>query len=241
MTTVWLIARRELSGFLLSPLGWIIVSAVLALHGLWFNVVVMHGEQRSYDVLQGFFFHSSGFVATVAVLLAMRLFAEERQTGTITLLLTSPASEHQIVLGKFLGGLLFLCGYIALTAYMPLLILVNGKVTGGHLFAGYLGLVLLGAAVMAVGTLASSLVKSQLLAAVLGGVLAMSLFACWMIARKVDGALGDFIGYLDLMDVHYRSFSRGIVKLSTIVYYLSLAYAALLGATAVLSSRRWRG
>lgn len=241
MSAIWLIARRELSAFFLSPLGYIVVAAVLCLHGLWFNVVVMNGEQTSYKVLEGFFFHSSGFVAVVAVLLSMRLVAEERQTGTIVLLQTSPAAEWQIVAGKFLGGFLFLCGYIALTGYMPLLVLVNGKVTAGHLLAGYLGLALLGAAVTAVGTLASSLVSSQLLAAVLGGVMTMALFVCWMIARKVDGPLGDFIGYLDLMDVHYRSFSRGVVKSSTIVYYLSIAYAALLGATAVMSARRWRG
>lgn len=241
MSAIWLIAKRELGGFLLSPLGYIVVAAVLCLHGLWFNVVVMRGEQTSYKVLEGFFFHSSGFVAAVAVLLSMRLLAEERQTGTLVLLQTSPASEWQIVLGKFLGGFLFLCGYIALTGYMPLLVLVNGKVTLGHLAAGYLGLFLLGAAVIAIGTFASSLVSSQLLAAIVGGVLTISLFICWMIARKVDGPLGEVIGYLDLMDLHYRSFSRGIVKMSTVVYYLSLAWAALLGATSVMSARRWRG
>lgn len=241
MTTIWLIARRELSGFFLSPLGYLVVAAVLFLHGLWFNVVVMRGEQTSFKVLEAFFFHSSGFVATVAVLLSMRLIAEERQTGTLVLLQTSPASEWQVVAGKFLGGFLFLAGYLALTGYMPLLIVVNGKVAMGHLFAGYLGLLLLGAAVIAVGTFASSLVSSQLLAAVLGGVMTMALFVAWMVARKVDGPLGDFVGYLDLMDLHYRSFSRGVVKLSSVVYYLSLAYAALLGATAVMSARRWRG
>jgi ABC-2 type transport system permease protein len=241
VTTALLIARRELSAFLLSSLGWWIVGAVLALHGLWFNTVVMQGEKRSSEVIEGFFFHSSGFVAAVAVLLSMRLFAEEKQLGTILLLQTSPASETEIVAGKFLGALSFLCGYLALTVFMPLLVLVNGKVTLGHLAAGYLGLVLLGGAVLAVGTLASSLVSSQLLAAVLGAVFAMSLFAAWMVARKVDGPLGDVIAYLDLMDKHYRSFSRGVIKSSTVVYYLSITYAALLGAVAVLSSRRWRG
>jgi ABC-2 type transport system permease protein len=241
MTSVWLIARRELHSFLLSPLGYIIVAAVLFLHGLWFNTVVMQGEQRSSEVLEAFFFHSSGFVAVVAVLLSMRLFAEEKQTGTIVLLQTSPATEWEVVLGKFAGALLFLCGYLALTGFMPLLVAVNGKVSGGHLFAGYFGLVLLGGAVLAVGALASSLVKSQLLAAVLGGVMVMALFAAWMIARKVEGDLGAVVGYLDLMDKHYRSFSRGVLKSSTIIYYLSLTYAALLGAVSVLSARRWRG
>jgi ABC-2 type transport system permease protein len=241
MKTVLLIARRELYAFLRSPLGYCIVAAVLCLHGLLFNVLWMDGERLSYEVLEGFFYQSSGFVATVAVLLSMRLFAEERQTGTEVLLLKSPTPEYQIVAGKFLGGFFFLCLYILLTAYMPLLVLVNGKVTLGHVVAGYFGLVLLGAACMAIGLFASSLVSSQLLAAVLGAAITVALFACWIIARKVEGGLGGFIGYLDFMDSHYRSFSRGIVKVSTIVYYVSVTYVALLAATSVIAARRWRG
>ena len=241
MKTILLIARRELYAFLRSPLGYCIVAAVLCLHGLLFNVLWMDGERLSYEVLEGFFYQSSGFVATVAVLLSMRLFAEERQTGTEVLLLKSPTPEYQIVAGKFLGGYLFLCLYIALTAYMPLLVLVNGKVTLGHVVAGYFGLLLLGAACMAVGLLASSLVSSQLLAAVLGAAITVALFACWIIAKKVEGGLGSFIGYLDFMDSHYRSFSRGIVKVSSVVYFLSVTYVALLAATSVLAARRWRG
>lgn len=241
MTSIWLIARRELHSFLLSPLGYIVVAAVLFLHGLWFNTVVMAGEQRSSQVLEGFFFHSSGFVAVVAVLLSMRLFAEERQTGTLVLLQTSPATEWEVVLGKLLGALLFLCGYLALTGFMPLLVAVNGHVALGHLVSGYFGLVLLGAVVLSIGAFASSLVNSQLLAAVLGGVMVMALFAAWMIARKIEGDLGDVVGYLDLMDKHYRSFSRGVLKSQTVVYYVSLTYAAMLAAVSVLASRRWRG
>ncbi|HUS23898.1 MAG TPA: ABC transporter permease [Candidatus Binatia bacterium] len=241
MSSIALIARRELYGYLRSPLGYCIVAAVLCLHGLLFNVLWMDGERPSYDVLQGFFYQSSGFVAAVAVLLAMRLFAEERQTGTEVLLLKSPVPEWQIVLGKFAGAYVFLCGYVLLTAYMPLLVLVNGKVTGGHVAAGYGGLLLLGAAVMALGTFASSLVSSQLLAAVLGGALTITGFACWIIARKVSGGIGGFVGYLDFMESHYLSFSRGIVKFSSIVYWLSVTYVALLAATASLAARRWRG
>lgn len=236
-----LIARRELYAYLRSPLGYCIVAAVLCLHGLLFNVLWMDGERLSYDVLEGFFYQSSGFVATVAVLLSMRLFAEERQTGTEVLLLKSPTPEWAIVAGKFLGAFAFLGLYIALTAYMPLLVLVNGKVTLGHVVAGYFGLFLLGAACLALGTLASALVASQLLAAVLGAALVVVAFACWIIAKKVEGGLGDVIGYLDFMDSHYRSFSRGILKVSSIVYYASVTYAALLAAASVLAARRWRG
>lgn len=241
MSAAWWIARREWNSFLQTPLGYWVAAAVLFLHGLWFHVVVMRGEQSSFKVVEGFFFHSSGFVAVFAVLTSMRLIAEERQSGTLVLLQTSPVREGHLVFGKFLGGLAFLTLYIGLSGYMPLLVVVHGKVALGHLLAGYLGLWLLGAAVMAIGTFASSLASSQLLSAVIAGVITMAFFVCWMVARKVEGTLGDLVGYLDFMDLHFRPFSRGVVQSSAIVYFLSLTWLWLLAATALMSARRWRG
>jgi ABC-2 type transport system permease protein len=128
-----------------------------------------------------------------------------------------------------------------LSLYMPLLVLVNGKVTIGHMFAGYVGLVLLGSACVAIGVLASSLAANQVLAAVISGATIIALLLAYRLAREVEGVFGDVIGYLDLFDKHYRSFSRGTIKLGSVVYYLSLTYAALLATIAVIGSRRWRG
>ncbi len=239
MNLVWLIARRELRAYLLSPMGYGIIAALLCLHGLFFNVTLLQGELSSYAVVEGFFYQSAGFVAAVGVLLSMRLFTEERQTGSVMLLLTSPAAEWQLVTGKFLGAYLFLLGYLLLSAYMPGLILVNGSITPGHLGAGYLGLALLGAVVIALGTLASALVSSQVLAAVLGAALVTLLFICWFLAGAVEGVLGEVIAYLDLMMQHHMSFARGIIKLSTILYELSLTYLALLAASLTLLLQRW--
>jgi ABC-2 type transport system permease protein len=236
-----LIARRELTSYLLSATGWIILGTVLLAQGLLFNAVALAGDKKSFDVLQLFFYFSSGTTMFASVFISMRLFAEEKQLGTLVLLETSPVSEVQIVLGKFLGGWLFLCLLLGLSAYMPLLVLVNGKVTAGHLFAGYLGLALLGSACVAIGTFASSVAKNQVVAAVIAGGIIVALLLAWMLAKKVEGTLGDVVGYLDLFDKHYRSFSRGTVKLGSVVYYLSLTYAALLATTAVIGSRRWRG
>lgn len=241
MSRVLLIARREIHGYLSSPLGYVIVAALLLLDGLAFNALAMADEKKSFDVLYWYFFFSSGIVASAGVLFSMRLFAEERQTGTIVLLTASPASEGELVVGKFLGGFAFLSLFIALASYMPLLVLVNGRVSFGHLLAGYLGLLLEGAAVVALGTLMSALTKSQLLAAVTSAVVVVFLFVAWFIAKKVDGPLGDAIGYLSIFDSHFVSAARGVVKLETIVYLLSLTYVGLHGATLVLASRRWRG
>ena len=237
----YLIARRELVSYLMSATGWLILGVVLLAQGLLFNAVAMAGDKKSFDVLQLFFYFSSGTTMVASIFISMRLFAEEKQLGTLVLLETSPVPEWQNVVGKWLGGWAFLLLLLVLSMYMPLLVLVNGKITIGHLFAGYLGLALLGAACVAIGTLASSLASSQVLAAVIAGGGIVALILAWMLARKIEGTLGDVVGYLDLFDKHYRSFSRGTVKLGSVVYYLSLTYAALLATTAVLGSRRWRG
>lgn len=236
-----LIARRELSSYLLSTTGWLILGVVLLAQGLLFNALAMDGEKKSFDVLQLFFYFSSGTTIVASIFISMRVFAEEKQLGTLVLLETSPVSEAQIVLGKYLGAWLFLCLLLFLSLYMPVLVLVNGKVTIGHLFAGYLGLVLLGSACVAIGVLASSLAANQVLAAVISGAVIIALLLAYRLAREVEGVLGDVVGYLDLFDKHYRSFSRGTIKLGSVVYYLSLTYAALLATVAVIGSRRWRG
>jgi ABC-2 type transport system permease protein len=241
MNRILLIARREIHGYLSSPLGYIIVAALLLIDGVAFNALAMADEKKSFDVLYWYFFFSCGIVAAAGVLFSMRLFAEERQTGTIVLLTASPASEGELVVGKFLGGFGFLAIFIALASYMPLLVVVNGRVSVGHLMVGYLGLLLEGAAIIALGTLMSALTKSQLLAAVTSAVVVVFLFVSWFIAKKVDGPLGDVIGYLSMFDSHFVSAARGVLKLSTVVYTLSLTYIGLHGATLVLASRRWRG
>ncbi|HEY4221139.1 MAG TPA: ABC transporter permease subunit [Myxococcota bacterium] len=236
-----LIARREIVSYLMSSTGWLILGVVLLAQGLLFNAVAMAGEKKSFDVVQLFFYFSSGTTMVASIFISMRLFAEEKQLGTLVLLETSPMTEWQVVLGKFFGGWVFLCLLLVLSIYMPLLVLVNGKITIGHLVSGYLGLALLGSACIAIGTFASSVAQSQVLAAVIAGGGIVALVLAWMLARKVDGSLGDVIGYLDLFDKHFRAFSRGTVKLGSVVYFLSLTYVALLSTTAVIGARRWRG
>ena len=240
MNAALLIARRELVGYLASMTGWLILAIVLLADGLLFNGFALGGEKKSFDVLQAFFYFSSGTTMVASIFIAMRLFAEERQQGTMVLLETAPIGEHSIVAGKFLGAWAFLLLMLAASGYLPALILVNGTVTPGHIGAGYLGLALLGAACIAIGALSSALAKNQILAAVMSGTIIVGLLLAWMLAKKIDGPLGDVIGFLDVFDQHYRSFSRGTIKLASVAYYLALTWGALLVCTAVLTARRWR-
>jgi ABC-2 type transport system permease protein len=236
-----LIARRELAAYLRTLSGYVVIAVILALNGLFFNAYALGGaSKRSAEVLSQFFYYSSGFTIVAAVFISMRLLAEERQTGTLPLLYSSPLRDRDIVLGKFLAGLAFLGLYVLCTLYMPLLVLVNGKVSFGHVAAGYLGLLLLGSASLAVGTFGSALARNQLLAAITSAVLLVALILCWLLARITEQPLASVFSAMSLWNQHFPPFQSGLVHVRDVVYYLVVTYVALFAATRVLEARRWR-
>jgi len=240
MRNVLTIARRELMAYLQSPVGYVIVAVLLLIDGLLFNAFALGaGAHLSTNVLQQFFHFSSGVAVIAAILLSMRLFAEERQIGTMVLLRTAPVSEWEIVAGKFLSVLVFLGGMIALTVYMPLLIMVNGKVTIGHILIGYLGVLLIGTSAIAIGIFASALTRSQVLAAIVAGAIFVSLLICWLLARVTEPPLSSVFEHLAIHNLNFRPFKEGVLHLRHVVYYLSVTYLFLLLSVRALAARRW--
>lgn len=241
MSTIWLIARREIAAYLKSMTGYVIAAAVLVVDGLLFNALALGGgDKLSAEVLSFFFYLSSGTTMIASVFLSMRLIAEERQSGTILLLTSSPVRDREIVVGKWISGFVFLALLTLVTIYMPLLILVHGKVSLGHLCAGYLGLLLLGGAALAIGTLGSALARTQVLAAIFSGCMVVALLVCWFLARVSERPLADVFTAMALHGRHFQAFQDGVVHLRDVVYYVTVIYLALMGATRVLEARRWR-
>jgi ABC-2 type transport system permease protein len=235
-----LIARREFYAYVRSPLGAIIIAGALLLGGLWFNSNALSQRLLSAEVLRRFFETLSGILMICSVPLSMRLLAEERQSGSITLLNTAPVTERQIVVGKFLAGYAMIVILTVLTLYMPLLVFVHGKVSVGHLLVGYLGALLLGAAATAISLFASSLARSQVIAVIIGAALLLVLLLQWMVARVVDPPLNKFLTAVALHHENFRPFMDGILQLRSVVYYVAVTYFFLLCATKVLEARRWR-
>ena len=241
MNATLLIARRELGSYFRSMSGYVIAAVMLLIDGLLFNVFALGGPDKlSAEVLRLFFEYSSGLTMVAAVLLSMRLIAEERQTGTLVLLTSSPIHDWQIVLGKFLSAFVFLGMILLATIYMPFLIMVNGKVSFGHMFAGYLGLLLLGGAVLAIGTFGSALARTQVLAAIFSGCITITLIICWMLGKVTERPLPDVFNALALWGRHFPPFEMGSIHLRDIAYYLMVVYVALFSAIRVLEARRWR-
>jgi ABC-2 type transport system permease protein len=240
VTNVLLIMQRELASYTRTLSGWLIAAFYLICNAIVFNTWAV-GDEPSFstDVLQRYLWAAGWTTTLAAVLFTMRLLAEERHNGTQTLLFTSPIREGEIVMGKYLATLLVLTVVILLSLYLPALIFVNGKVSVGHIAAGYLGLVLLGATVLALGTFASALVPHPFLAVLLNAFFVFVLEALFYVATKTEGDWGTVLGYFSAVFNHFQPLRRGLLQLSDLVYYGTLIYAALLAATRVMKSQRW--
>ena len=243
MAQTGIILRRELAAYLKSPLGYVVAAAVLLLTGLLFYAEALGpsaGARLSADVVSRFFFNASGLVSIAAVALSIRRITEERQTGSMVLLHTAPVRDREIVLGKFLAALVFLAGITLATAYLPLLVLVNGKISWGHLGVGYLGTLLLGAAVLSIGLFASALARTQLAAAVAGAVLVGVMFLFWPLSYVVGPPLARVFAGLGIHGRHFSGFETGVLHLRDVAYYLFVTYFFLLLSTRTLEARRWQ-
>lgn len=240
MRASWLIARRELSAYLRSMSGYVIIAVALAIDALLFNAHAMEGARRSSEVLGRFFYVTSGLTMIAAILISMRLIAEERQSGTMMLLYSSPVRDAEIVFGKWLSAFLFVGLMVLCTFFMPALVMLNGKVSFGHLVAGYLGLLLIGGAAVAIGTFGSALAKSQVLAVIISGVILVAMLVCWLLAAVSERPFNEIVTALALHGVHFAPFQAGIIHVRDVVYYALVTYVFLFASTRVLEARRWR-
>ena len=240
MRMVTLIVRRELAAYFRSPLGFIILSTVLLLDGLLFNAYALGaGERRSSSVLMLFFFYSSGTTMVASLVISMRLLAEERQTGSAALLLAAPLREWEIIAGKFLSAWIFLAIITVATVYMPMLIFVNGSVTAGQIVAGYLGLLLLGATAIAIGTLGSTLAPNQIVATLLSSGMLVLLLVLWWVGSVTAPPLSTISVYAALYPKHFPPFMSGVISTANVLYYASATYLFLQLAVRALEARRW--
>jgi ABC-2 type transport system permease protein len=241
MRATSIIYRRELGHYFRSPLGWIIAALVLLVDGLLFQAFALGGEHLSADVLEQTFYWMFGIPTFCGVLLSFRLLAEERQNNSMILLKTSPIRDTEIVLGKFFAALTFLGIVLLVSLYMPLIVKVNGKITWSQILVGYLGMLLVGSAVLAIGIFASALTRQQIVAALLGAGFTVILCLIYMVAKKLDSPVREVLQEVDMFSIHYQNgFMRGVLNLKDIVYYVAVTYFFLLVATKTLEAKRWQ-
>jgi ABC-2 type transport system permease protein len=173
-------------------------------------------------------------------MLTMRLFAEEKRSGTIELLLTYPVRDGEVLAGKYLASLALFALLLALTLLYPGLVAYFTRVEWGPIFSGYLGLLLTGAVFLAVGVLVSSMTENQIVAGF--GTFGI-LLAFWIVgwgAEFAGGTLRGVLQYLSIGD-HLDGFTRGLIDTKDLVYYVSGVALALFLTLRSLDSKRWKG
>lgn len=241
MKGLLLVARRDLADHFNSYWGYAVIAAVLVIDGLLFNAFALSSDAKlSAKVIEDFFYFSFGLTAIASVFMTMRLVAEERQTGTIVLVDSSPIAPWQFIGGKYVSALVVMAIMVLATVYMPALVFVNGKVSYGHLVAGYSGLLLLAAACCAIGTFASAVSRSQLVAGVVSAACVSFFVLGWLLAKVTDPPLKDLFSYVSFLDQHFRGFMRGQINTEAVVFYLSIAFVFLVLANRFMAVRRWR-
>lgn len=235
MRTIYYVAKRELVAYFVSPIAYVVGATFLFITGLLFYLILLQGQEASLRFLHSWM---AFLLLVLAPVLTMRLLAEERRSGTLELLLTSPVRDGEVVLGKFLAAYLLFLTFLAPTFYYLFLLTLFGRPDVPASLVGYLGVVLLGGATLAIGVFTSALSQNQIVAAMLGIALCLSLWFLDAAANVVPASFSPFVRYLSL-PAHYSDMLRGIVDTSHLIYYVSLVLVALFLATRALEARRW--
>jgi ABC-2 type transport system permease protein len=176
----------------------------------------------------------------VMPMITMRTYAEEKRSGTIELLLTSPLTDVQIILGKFFGAMGLYAAMLLVTMLYMAILFVYGNPEWRPIAAGYLGLLLMGGCFISVGLLISSLTKNQIVAGVMTFAVFLMLWVINWIADQSGPTTRDIVNYLSIVD-HFDDFARGIIDTKHLVYYVSFITFGLFLTAKSVDSERWRG
>lgn len=247
MNNILTIAKREFKLYFASPVAYLMAFFILLVVGAIFyffglsSAVLQQGYVPGVDLILG---PLATMLIFITPAITTRLMAEENRIGTIELLLTSPVKDWELVVGKWLGGLLLLLSIVGLTLIYPIILhqMVTPGIDQGPLVTGYLGMFLFSSALVAVGVFVSSLFNNQIAAFV--ATLGVLIFLWWIITPigQVIGtgsALSEIVTYIGLQEHYFSNLIVGILDLSDVVYYLSLTALSLFFGTMVVEARRW--
>jgi ABC-2 type transport system permease protein len=245
MMPVLLIAKRDFAAYLRSYYGWIIIAALLFITGVLFYFAGLGAKaQLSTEVLGWFFYFTGGTTIAASVFLSMRALAEERDNRTEMVLHTSPVADWQIVVGKYLAVMGVLSVYFLLTAHMPLLVVVNGKIAWGQVMTGYIGLFCLGSAAVSIGIFASALARvpwgAQVLALVISAVMVVTAVLFFWISIASEAPFAVLAEHMALWNKHFEPFKEGRLETYHVIYYVSTTWLFLMLATRLVERRRWQ-
>ena len=255
MRNIMAIAAREMRAYFVSPLAYAIIGVFLLLTGYFFNRLVerfssiclqvsnnpTYLSQMNVNewVMRPFFYTMAVILVFMVPTITMRLIAEEKKTGTAELLLTAPISTLELVIGKFLGGISVLLAMVTLALLYPLILVLMAEPDLPPILIGFVGMVMMGGAFVAIGLLFSSITENQVIAVLTSFCTLLLLYVITVPAGWVGTSLGEMLSYLSLIE-HLEDFSKGVLDSTHIIYYLSVIGISLFLTQRVIESRRWR-
>jgi len=249
------IAHKELKSYFASPIAYVVIAMFALLFGYFYIALLAFFDRQSMQMMgmggpqsvninqqliRPLFMNASVIVLFVMPMITMRTYSEEKRSGTIELLLTSPIKDAEIILGKFFGALGLYAAMLAVTLLYIGILFVYGNPEWRPLVAAYLGLLLMGGAFVSIGLLISSTTNNQIVAGIVTFVVFLMLWIIGWFADTAGPTIGPITSYLSITE-HFDDFSKGIIDSKHVLYYLSLITFGLFLTSKSVDTERWRG
>jgi gliding motility-associated transport system permease protein len=254
MRNVWTICRRELYSYFVSPIAWVLLAIFAFLSGAFTYIITasfvraslegqMTGQSFPMNVNEQVIRPLFSNVAVIGLflipLISMRLFAEEKRQGTIELLVTSPVHDLEIVLGKWLSAVIMYASLLLVLLIDYSFLFIYGQPDWKPVATGFLGVLLFGACLLALGTFISTTTRNQIVAGAVGFALALLLWILDWTTSFGNSPTVQVMSYISILS-HLDSFARGVIDSKDVIYYLSMMFLGLFLTTRSLESLRWR-
>jgi len=254
MRNVWVILRKELRSYFVSPVAYLLLAMFAVIFGFFFwNILgffvregmesMMRGQTSPMNLNERVIRPLLSNISVVGLflipLITMRLFAEEKRTGTIELLATSPITDLQVILGKWMAAMILYGGMLLLGAVNFVFLFRYGHPDWKPLAIGYLGLLLQAGALLALGTFISTLTKNQIISGAVTFALSLLLYILEWVTGFDTSTSARVISYMSII-THFESFSKGLLDSKDAIFYVSLIFLGLFLTSRSMESLRWR-
>ena len=225
---------KEFKSYFISPIAYIVISLFLLVTGWFFFATFFLYSQAT---LRSFFAMLPLILSFVVPAITMRLFSEEMNIGSYETLITMSVTNVDVILGKFFGAVAFISVMLVPTILYPVTVSFISDLDWGPVIGGYVGVVFLGAAFSAIGLFASSLTRNQIIAFIIGIAVCFTLTLIDKMLFFMPVSVLGFFEYIGA-DYHFQNFSKGVIELRDIVYFLSVSFISLYGANLVIQGKK---
>ncbi len=254
MKNIWLVFRKELKSYFASPIAYTIMALYALIFGVFFNYYLKYFQQiagqaqmmgRSFPmsineiIVRQVLMDTSVIGLFLIPMICMRLFAEEKRSGTIELLMTSPVRDAELILGKWLAAVALYIVILTVSAVNLTFLFVYGKPDWKPVLVGYLGSLLQGGCLLAIGMFLSTLTRNQIIAGVAGFCVSLLLWLMNSFTAFESTATSKVLGYLSVVG-HFEPFTKGVLDSKDVVFYLSAIFLGLFLTARSMESLRWR-